>query len=131
MDAVHQPDTLPLMLPRLMNMGVGLGTGATVTKPRRIEPFRWLVISRSVKLILGGPEMDKPFANYPQQAGVDEAKTGMGSTSEPAPGDMAPAGTPGTGEAICPQCRGTGRIDQRKCENCNGTGKVLQGIGGA
>jgi DnaJ-class molecular chaperone len=75
--------------------------------------------------------MDKPFANYPQQAGVDEAKTGMGSTSEPAPGDMAPAGTPGTGEAICPQCRGTGRIDQRKCENCNGTGKVLQGIGGA
>jgi DnaJ-class molecular chaperone len=48
-----------------------------------------------------------------------------------APGDVAPQGTAGTGETICPQCRGTGTIDQRKCENCNGTGKVLQGIGGA
>jgi hypothetical protein len=47
-----------------------------------------------------------------------------------APGDAAPEGTPGTGEAICRSCRGTGTIDQHACENCNGTGKVVEGIGG-
>ena len=30
-------------------------------------------------------------------------------TAEPmAPGDDAPAGTPGTGEDICPECKDTG-----------------------
>jgi hypothetical protein len=53
------------------------------------------------------------------------------SATEPVPGDIAPEGTRGTGEAICPECRGTGRIDEEKCENCNGTGKVVQGVGGA
>jgi hypothetical protein len=49
----------------------------------------------------------------------------------PAPGDEAPAGTPGTGEDICPECNGKGRIDGRPCTNCDGTGKVVRGIGGA
>jgi len=52
------------------------------------------------------------------------------NASQPAPGDVGPKGTPGTGEAICPRCSGTGRIGQRACENCNGTGKVVEGIGG-
>lgn len=47
------------------------------------------------------------------------------------PGDEAPAGTPGTGEDVCPVCRGAGRINNRPCENCGGTGKVIEGIGGA
>lgn len=47
------------------------------------------------------------------------------------PGDEAPPGTPGTGEDICPECNGTGRIDDRRCINCGGTGKVIKGIGGA
>lgn len=47
------------------------------------------------------------------------------------PGDDAPPGTPGTGEAICPVCSGRGRIADKRCENCGGTGKVIQGIGGA
>ncbi len=48
-----------------------------------------------------------------------------------APGDQAPAGTTGTGEDVCPQCGGTGRLGASACPNCQGTGKVIVGIGGA
>ena len=48
-----------------------------------------------------------------------------------APGDEAPAGTPSTGENVCPQCGGTGRQGASSCPNCQGTGKVIVGIGGA
>jgi len=48
-----------------------------------------------------------------------------------APGDEAPAGTPSTGENVCPQCGGTGRLGAAICPNCQGTGKVIVGIGGA
>lgn len=46
------------------------------------------------------------------------------------PGDEAPAGTPGTGEALCPDCAGTGRRDGATCETCAGTGRIVEGIGG-
>ncbi len=55
----------------------------------------------------------------------DQDKTGMN------PGDEAPAGTPGTGEDVCPVCHGGGHISNRPCENCGGSGKVIRGIGGA
>lgn len=47
------------------------------------------------------------------------------------PGDDAAPGTPGTGENVCPRCRGTGRLDDADCPECGGTGKVVEGIGGA
>jgi hypothetical protein len=47
------------------------------------------------------------------------------------PGDQAPAGTPGTGENICPKCGGKGSLQGKKCEHCGGTGKVIEGVGGA
>jgi RecJ-like exonuclease len=47
------------------------------------------------------------------------------------PGDEAAPGTPGTGEAICPECAGSGRIDRKPCPNCGGTGKIVKAIGGA
>jgi hypothetical protein len=50
---------------------------------------------------------------------------------QPAPGDEAPPGTPGTGEDICPECNGSGRKDGKRCQNCAGTGKIIRGIGGA
>jgi hypothetical protein len=51
--------------------------------------------------------------------------------SMPAPGDEAPPGTPGTGEAVCPACGGSGRRDDgQRCTDCQGSGKVTQGIGG-
>lgn len=47
------------------------------------------------------------------------------------PADDAPAGTPGTGEDICPRCRGSGSLDDGKpCPDCDGTGKIVEGIGG-
>jgi hypothetical protein len=47
------------------------------------------------------------------------------------PGDEAPAGTPGTGETVCPRCGGSGKLAARDCPECQGTGKVTVGIGGA
>lgn len=47
------------------------------------------------------------------------------------PGDDAPAGSPSTGEDICPDCGGSGQLDGQPCENCDGTGKVVRAIGGA
>jgi len=47
------------------------------------------------------------------------------------PGDQAPAGTPGTGEDMCPLCGGSGRQGAQVCPHCKGTGKVTVGIGGA
>ena len=47
------------------------------------------------------------------------------------PGDEAPPGTPGTGEDICPDCHGTGKVGGSVCKTCGGTGKITEGIGGA
>jgi DnaJ-class molecular chaperone len=47
------------------------------------------------------------------------------------PGDEAPPGTQGTGEDICDQCSGTGKVDGNLCETCGGTGRVVRGVGGA
>ena len=45
------------------------------------------------------------------------------------PGDEAPPGTPGTGENLCRDCRGTGRREGGEpCPTCGGTGKVIEGI---
>ncbi len=54
-----------------------------------------------------------------------------GRGNAPAAGDDAAPGTPGTGENLCPECNGSGRLDNRPCPNCDGTGKVIEGIGGA
>jgi len=53
------------------------------------------------------------------------------SYDEMAPGDEAPPGTEGTGEDICPRCKGSGRVDDAPCPECEGTGHVIRGVGGA
>jgi DnaJ-class molecular chaperone len=60
---------------------------------------------------------------------MDENRTAAGT--EGRPGDEADPGTPGTGEALCPVCSGSGRVDGETCQNCRGSGKVVEGIGGA
>ena len=50
---------------------------------------------------------------------------------EMAPGDEAPAGTPGTGEDACPTCNSSGKVDGETCANCDGTGRIVSGISGA
>jgi hypothetical protein len=54
-----------------------------------------------------------------------------GAQAPMSPGDEAPAGTPGTGEDVCPNCGGSGRAANGACPVCGGTGKVTVGIGGA
>jgi hypothetical protein len=46
------------------------------------------------------------------------------------PGDEAPPGTPGAGEDICPDCKGSGRQRSGPCPTCGGSGKIIEGIGG-
>lgn len=62
------------------------------------------------------------------------ASPNSGSVNPPPhlkPGDEAPSGTPGTGEDICQDCAGTGKLPNgRECPTCEGTGKIIQGIGG-
>lgn len=54
-----------------------------------------------------------------------------GATRPPEkPGDEAPEGTVGTGDALCPHCAGTGRMPDGPCSTCAGTGVVTEGIGG-
>jgi hypothetical protein len=67
---------------------------------------------------------------------ASEAQDGNGSDPTPNatdmnPGDDAPPGTPGTGEDVCLQCSGKGKIqDGGECLNCGGTGKVIKGVAG-
>lgn len=46
------------------------------------------------------------------------------------PGDDAPPGTPGTGEAPCPECEGSGKVNGQPCRNCGGSGTVNKGVAG-
>lgn len=69
----------------------------------------------------GGPSSGRPSGSNP----VSMPSGGMN------PGDEAPEGTPGTGEDLCPECGGSGRVGDAECVACGGTGKVIVGIGGA
>lgn len=85
---------------------------------------------------------DPQHASTPSAPGASDQPAGAAPGSSPstaarhmAPGDEAPAGTPGTGEDVCPQCGGSGEVSdngqQVKCPVCEGAGKVTVGIGGA
>ena len=48
------------------------------------------------------------------------------------PSDEAAPGTPQTGDAVCPECKGSGVSDAGvACKNCGGTGSVIQIVGDA
>ena len=64
-------------------------------------------------------------------AGESSDRTAQPASPELVPGDEASPGTPGTGEDVCPQCRGTGQVQNSRCPNCRGTGRVVKAIGGA
>jgi hypothetical protein len=68
--------------------------------------------------------MNRPTDPRPQDSA-------MAPPAPMAPGDQAPAGTPGTGETVCPSCGGSGKAQAGTCPACRGTGKVIIGIGGA
>ncbi len=53
------------------------------------------------------------------------------SNAQLSPRDEAPRGTPGTGEDVCPDCHGSGRVGQAPCPTCSGRGTINRGVGGA
>lgn len=54
----------------------------------------------------------------------------MGEPDPVKPGDEAPPDAPGTGENLCRECSGSGKVAGEVCPACAGTGKVRTGIGG-
>ncbi len=78
----------------------------------------------------GGGRDNDVNATSDQPAGPGRGPVGGGSAPM-SPGDEAPAGTPGTGENVCPCCGGSGKMEGKDCPECSGTGKVTVGIGGA
>ncbi|MCB8820881.1 hypothetical protein [Microvirga rosea] len=59
----------------------------------------------------------------------DQSATPQGNKLNP--GDQGTPGTPGIGQNVCRECKGSGRIDNHPCPNCGGTGIVMEEIGGA
>lgn len=81
------------------------------------------------------PPPGKEPTMTPRSTDQPAGESGDRSPTEPAapmaPGDEAPPGSAATGETVCPECGGTGRIGTQACANCAGTGQVTVGIGGA
>jgi RecJ-like exonuclease len=68
--------------------------------------------------VASGTQKDNNFQATPNAADMN-------------PGDDAPPGTPGTGEDVCPDCSGKGKVQGgTECPNCGGTGKVIKGVAG-
>ena len=66
------------------------------------------------------------------QSTKTRSKAQMQASNPPLnPGDEAARGTPGTGDDVCPECNGKGRLDGSPCPNCGGSGTITRGIGGA
>ena len=74
-----------------------------------------------------GASLDMPAGSAGQSASQPVARP-IGVIN---PGDEAAEGTPGTGEAICRECGGSGRAATGPCPSCRGSGKVTVGLGGA
>jgi RecJ-like exonuclease len=60
----------------------------------------------------------------------DRGEAGKAGGAKTNPGDVARPSTPGTGEAICPDCQGQGAFNGLPCPNCGGSGKVIAAIAG-
>ncbi len=75
-------------------------------------------------------ETPSPSASDPPRQPPQSPAPGPSPSPAMAPGDEAPPGTPGSGEAVCRDCGGSGRDGARPCATCQGTGKVNVGIGG-
>jgi hypothetical protein len=69
--------------------------------------------------------MEKHYIQFQSGDALSESHLDSAHMS---PGDIAPPGTPGTGEAVCRVCAGRGEVDGNECQNCGGTGSVTEGL---
>ncbi|WP_207456613.1 hypothetical protein [Azospirillum sp. SYSU D00513] len=51
--------------------------------------------------------------------------------SERKPGDESSPGSAQTGENVCPDCGGSGRLNAAPCPTCDGTGRIVAIVGDA
>ena len=79
---------------------------------------------------VAGEEDPGASLDMPAEAGAAARQPPFNPKATMNPGDEAPAGTPGTGETLCRDCGGTGRIGNGPCAACGGTGRVTAGLGG-
>jgi uncharacterized protein (DUF2267 family) len=91
------------------------------------------------------PESSQSFRPHsapdPDHAMRKQARASSASMQIPArhhtPDDDPAPGTAGTGEDVCPECHGRGKVIDKKtgkptsalCERCDGTGRIIEGIG--
>ena len=54
----------------------------------------------------------------------------MTAHEDPTSDTGTPTGPPFFGENLCPECGGSGRLDEDACDTCGGSGKVTEPIGG-
>lgn len=91
------------------------------------------------------PTVNGTVSSVPSKKHVDSDRESVAGEEDPGaaldmpaggaaalnPGDEALPGTPGTGENLCRECRGSGRLNNAACTACGGTGKITTGVGGA
>jgi hypothetical protein len=79
------------------------------------------------------PKGDTTMRNKAPNQGTRKQSNAQMHAANPMlnPGDQAARGTPGTGEDICLECHGNGRINGAPCPHCGGGGTVNRAIGGA
>src|SRR3982751_1314983 len=94
-----------------------------VGRSRRVQPRLALPAARRVAVFSKEMQMTKTDA----QGAKTGTSTGTSPTDSAAlnPGDEAAPGTTGTGEDVCPDCHGKGRIDGAPCATCGGSGTVI------
>ena len=90
-----------------------------------------LVLGRqSARMSYPGPWRPAYDRYSERQRWADRLTRGANASRTINPGDEARPGTPGTGENVCPDCGGSGRIGSSECQTCDGTGKVIEGVAG-
>ncbi|AYD65757.1 hypothetical protein DVB37_18920 [Achromobacter sp. B7] len=77
------------------------------------------------------PQLSEQPQQPQQQQQQQPPQTTPSAQQDINPGDDAAPGTPGTGEVDCPDCSGSGQLNDRPCQTCGGTGKVVKAVGGA
>lgn len=121
----------------------GIGEGAADTPEGRAQAGMRSV--RPVDLELHGDGIDhwqdEPDGPPSKDAETRKRPEGAGPSATPSRGRKTPAKGEGgavsnsadeqTGEALCPRCSGSGKVDGQTCPRCGGSGTIVAIVGDA